>query len=235
MKRQYSIFLLCLMIGAPMSSGRVGDFSRYKVILERRPFGEPPAEVETPAPSASIPSGPSFADSLRVVAFTYSQGDVRVGFVDTAERPPKTYFLYTGETQDGIEVVYADYESETVVLRKGGEERTLRMAQGGNVVESVRQATAAEAAAAARPRLTHEGERRPAPRPRVMSEARRLRIEEERRRQETVPELHGQVLEKHLQEFNMQAIRTGAPPLPIPLTEEQDAQLVREGILPPAD
>ena len=33
----------------------------------------------------------------------------------------------------------------------------------------------------------------------------------------------------------MQAIRDGAPALPIALTPEQDAQLVAEGVLPPAE
>ena len=31
----------------------------------------------------------------------------------------------------------------------------------------------------------------------------------------------------------MEVIRQGLPPLPIPLTPEQDSQLVKEGVLPP--
>lgn len=230
------IFLWMAFTVAP-SLATVADFSRYEVILKRRPFGEPPtAEVSVVAP-ASTPAGPSFADSLRIVALTYSQGDVRVGLVDSKTTPPKTYFLFIGETQDGIEVVSASYEKEEVVLRKDGNERTLSMAQGGRVVESVR--TTERPTMSGRPglasatqpgRRTLPGERTVTPR--TLSPGRQLRIAEERRRLETVPDLDGQVLEKHLQEYNMEAIRSGAPPLPIPLTEEQDAQLVKEGVLP---
>ncbi len=44
--------------------------------------------------------------------------------------------------------------------------------------------------------------------------------------------LTGEALQKHLQEYQMELIRTGQPPLPIALTPEMDAQLVREGVLP---
>ena len=53
------------------------------------------------------------------------------------------------------------------------------------------------------------------------------------------PKYSGEELQGHLQKYNMELIRaaargeTNTPPLPIPLTPEQDAQLVREGILPP--
>jgi hypothetical protein len=40
-------------------------------------------------------------------------------------------------------------------------------------------------------------------------------------------------LKEHLQEYQMEAIRQGQPPLPIPLTPESEAQLAKEGFLPP--
>jgi len=211
-------------------------FNRYEVILNRRPFGAAPVEEEPAPVRPTVPTGPSFADSLKLVALTAKQGDVRVGFVDTKLKPPKTYFLFVGDSQDGIVVVSASYEDERVVLRKDGEERTLSMAAGGRVVETARPGTPADARPSdigARVATSSTGNRRPVPR--VLSPGRQARLAEERRRAEIIPELHGQVLEKHLQEYNMQAIRSGAPPLPIPLTPEQDAQLVEEGILPPAE
>lgn len=239
MKTISAMMVAWLVLTAGSGLARVADFSRYEVILARRPFGEPPpAEAVDPGQGPGPETaGPSFADSLRIVALTYSQGDVRVGFVDSAKTPPKTYFLFVGERQDGIEVVSASYEEERAVLRKEGDERTLSMAQGGRVVETVRPA--AGGAAPVRPgaealmqaRRTGPAGGRTAS-PRVLSPGRQMRLEEEQRRLETLPDLHGQVLEKHLQEYNMEAIRSGAPPLPIPLTEEQDAQLVTEGLLP---
>ena len=42
-----------------------------------------------------------------------------------------------------------------------------------------------------------------------------------------------QEIRENLQEYQMEVIRSGMPPLPIPLTEEMDAQLVAEGVLEP--
>ena len=49
------------------------------------------------------------------------------------------------------------------------------------------------------------------------------------------PTLTGEALEQHLQEYQMEVIRTGQPPLPVQLSPERDAQLVAEGFLPPVD
>ena len=38
-----------------------------------------------------------------------------------------------------------------------------------------------------------------------------------------------------MQEFQMDLIRKGKPPLPTPLTIEMDSKLVEEGVLPPLD
>ena len=45
----------------------------------------------------------------------------------------------------------------------------------------------------------------------------------------------GEELEKHLQNYQMEVIRQGLPPLPVQLTADRDAQLVSEGFLPPVD
>lgn len=41
-------------------------------------------------------------------------------------------------------------------------------------------------------------------------------------------------IRKNLKEYQMEVIRSGMPPLPVPLTREMDDQLVQEGVLPPA-
>lgn len=238
MKLLFSISVAEMLLLPPPAGATTADFSRYSVILNRRPFGDTtPADV---AHSITLPetSTPSFIDSLRMVALTCSREDIRVGFIDSSKTPPKTYFLYVGELQDGIEVVSANYEEEWAKVRKDGEERTLHMNTPGRMTaETSRTLTGTadsgsfEAGSSGRSLSKSNAARRTLV-PRQLSEGRRLRMEEERRRQETLPDLHGQVLEKHLQEYNMQAIRSGAPPLPIPLTEAQDAQLVSEGLLP---
>ncbi len=49
------------------------------------------------------------------------------------------------------------------------------------------------------------------------------------------PSIFGQELTKHLREYQQTVIRQGLPALPIPLTPEEDAQLVKDGILPPLE
>ena len=239
MKSLTAIIIVSVVLAVTSAWALVADFSRYDVILDRRPFGEAPVADTTTGANTTATAGPSFADTLRIVAFTCSQDDIRVGFVDSSKTPPKTYFLFVGEAQDGIEVVSANYEEEQAVLRKDGEERTLRIGGGGaqeaNTARVTTVAAGVEAASTAsggKPGSRPAAAERTRP-PRRLSAGRQLRMEEEQRRAETIPDLHGQVLERHLQEYNMQAIRSGAPPLPIPLTEEQDAQLVSEGVLPP--
>ena len=76
------------------------------------------------------------------------------------------------------------------------------------------------------------------------AEERRLSYAERRRqrmleRQKPVevpkPMYSGEELEKHLQNYQMEVIRQGLPPLPVQLTADRDAQLVSEGFLPPVD
>ena len=47
------------------------------------------------------------------------------------------------------------------------------------------------------------------------------------------PKYSGAALEKHLQDYQKEVIGQGLPPLPVPMTPEMDAQLVKEGVLPP--
>lgn len=67
------------------------------------------------------------------------------------------------------------------------------------------------------------------------AERRRLRIEEMRKRAQESRNLSEEEVEKRLREYQMKLIREGKTPLPIPITEEMDAQLVKEGILPPVE
>jgi len=217
-----AVFFLFLL-GYTVCGAVVHDFDRYAVILDRRPFGDVPSDAELAAAAApAVPSGPSFVDSLKMCAITDGGGALRVGFLDVKTNPPKTYFLFVGESEDGIEVVSADYDAETALLRKGGEERMLAM---------VVATPGASPAAKPKERITATGYKVVGGK--ILSPGRQLRMEERKRRSLELPALHGQVLDKHLREYNMEVIRQGAPPLPIQLTPEEDATLVAEGVLSP--
>jgi hypothetical protein len=198
------------------------DFSRYQVILDRKIFGEPLTDGTT---GPTNPPPTSFIRDIKLVAITEnSNGELKVGFVDIKANS-KSYYLPVGGSDDGIEVVDADYDSESALLKKGGDSQWINMnsdASGGS----------SQAAVAASPDGNPAGPRVPYP-------------ERMKRRRETIrtrivepPKLSGEALDKHLQEYNMELIRARGekgPPLPIELTPEMDAQLVKEGVLPPLD
>ncbi len=204
-------------------------FDRYQVILDRQPFGEAaaPASDTASAPTADM----LFARTLRLCALIeLADGTVRAGIVDTQTK--STFYLRPGESEEGLDLLSVDLEDEVATVRKGGLTVDLKM-EGGS------------AAAAARPppvtavtrRMTYAERRRmraapPATNPGTPGGA-SAPVVAQPAPPPPQPRLTGKALEKHLREYQLEVIRQGLPPLPIPLTPQQDAQLVKEGVLPP--
>ncbi len=144
-----------------------------------------------------------------------------MGIVDDQKKD--SFFLSVGETRDGLELVTANYEEEEAVLRMGTEMAVVKLKAGE--VELVQpQDQDARLREVRERRATYEERRRQ----RALQSERRVREPPE-------PVYTGEELQRHLREYQMEVIRQGLPPLPIPLTEEMDRQLVEEGILPPMD
>ena len=213
------------------------DFSRYSLILDRRPFAAADLVDESANQVVTLEAPPAFVKDLRMCAITESPAGIRVGFVNISAKPPQPYYLYVGDSEDGIELIEADYERECALLRKGSEQFWLPM--GG------------EGAGSGAPRLSAgvpgppaRGLPAPAP-PRVSTgekdgnisyaERRRRRLAEMRERAAASRELSEEEVEKRLRDYQMDLIRKGMTPLPIQLTPEMDAQLVKEGVLPAVD
>lgn len=230
----------CVLLVSPDLIWSAKDFSRYDVILQRRPFGAP---VEEPVAAPVVDEPPPFVNDLRMVAITESPAGVRVGFLNAQHRPPRTYFLYVGETEDGLLLADADFDGERALVAKDGAQYWMRM----GAVAASQEAAAPERRSRRAPASRAD---RPAARPGVMrpaeasgpaesadsyAERRRQRLEEMRRRAEASRQLSEEEIERQLREYQMRLIREGRTPLPIPITEEMDAQLVAEGILPPVE
>lgn len=242
MKTIWNIVILIGLYGVATSSAAV-DFARYHVIIERRPFASP---VEEPVVPPVSDEPPAFVQQLRMVAITESPAGTRVGFLDMQHRPPRTYFLYIGETEDGLLLADADYDRERALVSKGGQQYWMHLG-GGDRSSASPEAEAAEASSGdRRPRagdvrtsgrggvIRSSGEDPSAPQD-SYAERRRQRLEEMRRRAEESRQLSEEEVERQLREYQMRLIREGRTPLPIPITEDMDAQLVAEGILPPRE
>lgn len=214
-----SAALAILCAAAVEATQTAFPFDRYQVILQRKPFGELPAPEPPPPPPQ--PQADSFAKSLRLsMIVDVNDGEsMKVGFVDT--RTGRSYLLMPGESQDGIEVVSASWKDEEAILKQGAEMALIKIASGEvRAIGPGQQPPGGPVAqSAARPSWEERRRARAAPPPPPEPPPQ--------------PKFTGAELEKHLQEYQLEVIRQGLPPLPIPLTPEMDARLVAEGILPP--
>lgn len=223
-----SCVALLLFAVCGIAAAEVADFSRYEVILERKPFGDVQAQAQAAQKLTADQLQNSFIKDLRLCAIYEDDSGVRVGIVNIKSTPQASFILHLDEsTDDGIKLVDADYETGSALLRKGSEEYWIAM---GNEL-SVATGGGAPPQLASAPGSGVPGEKRE-------SYAERLRKRREALRAPPAkpPELAGEDLQKHLEQYQMDLIRAAGekgPPLPIPLTPEMDEQLVKEGVLPP--
>lgn len=206
-----STILFLLFTGALCSATEEG-FTRYQLILDKQPFGQEPPEADI----VQVPASESFARNLRLsMLFEGMDGSTRAGVVDNTTK--KSYILRVGEPQDGLEMVEADIKTSEAMLRKGNEVALFKLEAGAGQPISKSEQSSRQSSYAERRRALLQ------------------KIEIRRQEAEPPPEpkLSGESLKKHLENVQMDAIRNGLPPLPLPLTPEMDAQLVKEGVLPP--
>lgn len=227
MKKNSSIGLVAVVFfGMALLSGRADlrPFSDYQVILDRKPFGAPPDPSSLPA--KIIPVSESFAASMALIGLFEEGESVRASILD---RKDSSYFsIRVGETwngggDSGIELIDVDYEKEEAVLRKGDETVVLTMRDG-------------EQAQVLSPEAVKEREKQAVQRRLSYAERRKAR-QAARAKPPVIPKptKTGAELEEHLQNYQMEVLRQGLPPLPVQLTPDRDAQMVAEGLLPPVD
>lgn len=234
-----------MMAGASAFAVSGSEFSKYDIILARKPFGAEPAKLVAATGVESAPAVTpqnSFAKDLRMIAITDDDLGARVGLYDLKGK--RSFFIEVGrQSEDGIMLLEADFEEGGALLRKGDENCRLfidgRMEmQDGTVVTKA----GAPEVKPAMPSITgdpgNSGNR-------ALSYIERLRLRrEELKKAEDIKieeaaarrSIDNVDKEKLLREYNLELIRAqGAKgmPLPMELTREEDAMLVKEGVLPP--
>ena len=200
----------------------VRPFDDYQVILDRKPFGAPPDPSSMP--EKVVPVSESFAAQMVLSGiYELDDGNLRVAVVDNKD---KSYFtLMVGEkNESGIELIDVDYEKGEAVLKKAEEVVVLNM-NGTAGTQVLSSSERQERVKQAEERRLSYAERR-----------RQRQLERQKPVEIPKPIYTGEELQKHFQEYQMEVIREGMPPLPgVQLTQDQDDQLVEEGILPPQD
>ena len=115
-------------------------FEHYQPILDRMPFGLPPASVNTVTPE-QLEQQKSEEQLLaeqqqvaRQIAFTAlnvtPRGRTAVGFVDRSVNPPENYYLEVGATAQGWTVLDADYDANWAQFEKDGVILTMDIHKG---------------------------------------------------------------------------------------------------------
>lgn len=201
---------------------------RYEVILERAPFGSDPivdtTTEEQKEKQLAEQRAQEAAKKMRLCFLLESQnGEVRAGFqnLKPAAGDPKSFILKVDESFMGMKLIDINLDESTATMDAQGKPVEFRLAKAP-------QAAAAKAPAAKpeEPKRQFGGgfRRREPPKEEPEPEPQLSPEEQARRRQE---------IRENLQQYQMEVIRSGMPPLPIPLTQEMDDQLVAEGVLPP--
>lgn len=229
--KQFSSIMLMIAVASASCLAEETEYTRarYNVIVERSPFGEDPLLAAQHAQQAAQSAKDAAAEAaaskaaekeLRLCFLMESEnGQVRAGFENKTARPgdPRSVMLMVGESFRGMKLLDIDLENSSATLDRSGTRVTFELSRPTASKAAPKKPTTASA------RKFGGGFRKQAP-PATPPEP-QLSPEEQAAKREEVRE--------NLRQYQMEVIRAGMPPLPIPLTAEMDEQLVAEGILPP--
>ena len=113
-------------------------FAHYQPILDRMPFGMPPANVPAAVDPATLKSEAqekaeqqALAKKINMSAVNVTpDGKTAIGFTDLSVNPPVNYFLLVGAEAGGWTVLSADYDEESATIEKEGVTITLKLGKG---------------------------------------------------------------------------------------------------------
>lgn len=216
---------VALMISAACFAETEYTPERYNVILDRSPFGSDPlSTVSTPDPNAQAQANAAKLEQAYRLSFLLEtdDGEIRAGFQNLKPKPgePLGSVIMVGESFMGMKLKSVDLASSEAMLEHNGQPIIFQLTQESSSAK-VAPATPTQPSRRFGGGFRNREPTRPAPPPEpTLSPA-----EQEQRHAE---------IRKNLQDYQMEVIRTGMPPLPVPLTQEMDDQLVSEGILPPS-
>ena len=223
-----------LISGSALAAGMVCAESpqynpeRYDVILDRSPFGADPLLGLVDPEQQKAAAAAAAAKELRLCFLLESEsGEIRAGFQNLKAKPgdPKSIILLVGESFMGLKLLDINLAGSQATLQSNGEPVVFELSKAPTPAKAP-----ATPAKPAQPQRRFGGgfrQRKPATPPPVRPAEPQLSPEEQRRRREEV--------RANLQDYQMEVIRSGMPPLPSPVTQDMDDQLVAEGILPPAE
>ena len=204
-----------------------GELDKYQIIIDRQPFGR---ELISPEPSVSaikseaeaIAAAKSAEKELRLCfIFETTKGLIRAGFQNKIVKAgePKSIMLGVGDTFKGMKLVDVNIQESTATLDRNGVMIMFSLNKPAkNTIGSSKTTSTRKFNSGFRSPNTNDKE--------VKKEVNvKLTVQQQEQRKQEIQE--------SLRQYQMDVIRAGLPPLPVPLTKQMDDQLVAEGVLPP--
>lgn len=213
---------IALAMGAVCHAETEYKPERYNVILDRSPFGSDPLSTVS-SPDASAQQQAAAAELEKTCRLSYlfeaKNGEIRAGFQNLKAKKgePASSVIRVGESFMGMKLKSVDLVNSEARLELNGKPITFRLSKGPEKTVAKKVPPSSRRFGGGFRKSTPPAPK-PPPAPKLSPEEQKIRREEIRR---------------NLQDYQMEVIRKGMPPLPVPLTPEMDDQLVSEGILPP--
>ncbi|MDD5676888.1 MAG: hypothetical protein PHW60_02725 [Kiritimatiellae bacterium] len=111
------------------------DFSRYQVILDRKPFGEVAPIVLPGAAGDGQAVGESFAKDYEMKAIIDDGDKIQLGILD--KKANKHIYLNIGQEIGGMQLVSVNYDEEEAMLKRGGETAVIKLHPDKNAAPAV--------------------------------------------------------------------------------------------------
>ena len=204
-----------------------GELDKYQIIIDRQPFGR---ELISPEPSVSsikseaeaIAAAKAAEKELRLCfIFETTKGLIRAGFQNKIVKAgePKSIMLGVGDTFKGMKLVDVNIQESTATLDRNGVMIMFSLNKSAkNTLGNSKTTSARKFNSGFRSSNTNDKE--------IKKEVNvKLTVQQQEQRKQEIQE--------SLRQYQMDVIRAGLPPLPVPLTKQMDDQLVAEGVLPP--
>ena len=204
---------------------------KYQLIIDRQPFGK---ELISPEPSVSsikdeataLAAAKAAEKELRLCfIFETTQGMIRAGFQNKIVKKgePKSIMLGVGDSFKGMKLVDVNIQESTATLDRNGVMIMFSLNKPAeNTLGNLKTSSTRKFNSGFRSPNTNdkEIEKKVIDIPNV-----KLTVQQQEQRKQEIQE--------SLRQYQMDVIRAGLPPLPVPLTKQMDDQLVSEGVLPP--
>lgn len=191
------------------------DLGKYQLILDKQLLG---IEKVTPSPvtaPTTVVAEPSWSRDYRMTMITQDQDKLRVGLQSLKDQ--SAVLLIEGEdSYPDFRLISGNYQQGIARVSYRGSENQFMIQSGPDKVSPAPSPASIRSNGSNRTRIRSEESNPPTARADVSIRTFQSREE----------------LQAHLEAQQMDAIRTGKPPLPIPLTKQMDDQLVKEGVLP---